>query len=86
MLPLRKSQRIFLFIKRILQITGYDTEFIQVDSFEYPPSVILTPNQILNWEVESPESIKIENFAILKCLAPMPDYVIVGVPDVTVIK
>lgn len=81
-----KSQRKIYDNERILQITGYDTEFIQIDSFEYPPAVILTPNQILNWEVESPETIKIENFAILKCLAPIPEYVLIGVPDASVIK
>ena len=48
--------------------------------------MILTPSQILNWEVESAELLKIENFAILRILQPIPDYVIIGVPDATVIK
>jgi len=30
--------------------------------------------------------LKIEDFAILKCLHPVPDYVIIGVPDSSVIK
>lgn len=48
--------------------------------------MILTPNQVLNWEVESSEVLKIEDFALLKCINPIPDYVIIGVPDSSVIK
>lgn len=44
-----KNQRKFHSIDRVLQITGYENEFIQIDNFEYPPSVILTPNQVFNW-------------------------------------
>ena len=32
-----------------LHIGFYSEEAIEVDSFNYPPSIIITPHQILNW-------------------------------------
>ena len=44
-----KNQRKYILIFSELQITGYSTEYFQIDDFYYPPCVILTPNQVLNW-------------------------------------
>ena len=45
----KNQRKIFIYLCRVLQITGYESDFIQIDNFEYPPSIILTPNQVMNW-------------------------------------
>jgi uncharacterized protein len=44
----------------------------------YPPSMIIFRNQLLVWEVLSIEQLTIDDFIILKYIAPKPVYVIVG--------
>ncbi len=52
-----------------------------MDKFIYPPSLILNPHQLLNWEVLEAAQLGIDHFSILKFINPRPTYVIVGVPD-----
>ena len=61
-----------------LHIGFYSEEAIEVDGFNYPPSIIISPNQILNWELRSMDEVTIEHFKIIEVVFPPPTYLIIG--------
>lgn len=78
MYPLIVNQRNITTNFSVVQVTAMTKDFIEVDNFPYPPSLILLPNQILNWEIKEMMQVKPEHLKIVEILNPPPTYVIIG--------
>lgn len=72
------NQRNIIVNASVVQVSAISKESIEVDGFPYPPSIILLPNQILNWEIKDMIQVKPEHLKIIEILAPPPTYVILG--------
>lgn len=48
----------------------------------YPPSLVITPYQVLVWEVRSAKDITLKHFDIARIIAPKPDHIVIGVQNI----
>ncbi|EGR32129.1 hypothetical protein IMG5_095250 [Ichthyophthirius multifiliis] len=65
-------------MSNINQVFGLGNGYFSVNNVWYPGSLLIFPNQVFLWDVQTAADIKAHTLDFIEFVKPRPDYIIIG--------